>query len=193
MDKISHNTQNTFTFIDNILFVTKGSKQQHLDKEEEVLKILDEAGFRLKEDKCKNAQTETERLGFKLTASEVAPIAGKVQAITDKSKLKNLKALLSFMVAINQMNRFIPNLAQLCATFRPLLSKDTTWEWKAEHDTEFDKIKSAIQGITELHHFKRDKPLRIVCDASKEGLGAVLQQKTGLAGNPLCIEVSNHL
>ena len=61
---------------------------------------------------------------------------------------------------------------------RPLLDKDTNWEWKAEHDTAFNKIKSAIQGITEINHFKRDKPLGIACDANKEGLGAVLQQKT---------------
>ena len=59
-DKILHNTQNTFTFIDDILIVTKGNKQQHLDQVEEVLKILDEAGIRLKEDKCKIAQPETE-------------------------------------------------------------------------------------------------------------------------------------
>ena len=29
-----------------------------------------------------------------------------------------------------------------------------------------------------MQHFKKNKQLRIVCDASKEGLGAVLQQKT---------------
>ena len=34
-----------------------------------------------------------------------------------------------------------------------------------------------IQRITEIQNFKRDKPLRIVSDVSKERLGAVLQQK----------------
>ena len=57
MNKILHNTQNTFTFIDDILIVTKGNKQQHLDKGDDVFKILEEAGIRLKEDKCKTAQT----------------------------------------------------------------------------------------------------------------------------------------
>ena len=131
MDKILHNTQNTFTFFDDILIVTKGNKQQHLDKVEEVFKKVDEAGIRLKEDKCKIAQSETEWLGFKLMASGVTPIAGKVQAITDKLKPISLKDLRSFMGAINQMNRFIPYLAQLCAN----------WEWKAEHDTAFEIIK----------------------------------------------------
>ena len=52
-----------------------------MDKVEEVLKTLDEATIRLKEDKCKIAQSETEWLGYKLTASGVTPIAGKMQAI----------------------------------------------------------------------------------------------------------------
>ena len=63
-----------------------------------------------------------------------------------------MKDLQSFMGAINQMNRFFPNL--------------------------FEEKKKTIQRITEIQHFKRDKQFRIVCDASKEGLGAVLQQKT---------------
>ena len=30
--------------------------------------------------------------------------------------------------------------------------------------------------MAELTHFRRNRPLRIICDASKNGLGAVLQQ-----------------
>ena len=32
--------------------------------------------------------------------------------------------------------------------------------------------------MTDLNLFKRNLPLRIICDRSKEGLGAVLQQKS---------------
>ena len=56
MDKLLHNTRNTFTFIDDMLIVTKGTKQQHMEKVEEVLTKLDEAGIRLKLEKCKIAQ-----------------------------------------------------------------------------------------------------------------------------------------
>ena len=48
MDKLLHNTRNTLGFIDDKLIVTKGTKQQHMEKVEEVLTILDEAGIRLK-------------------------------------------------------------------------------------------------------------------------------------------------
>ena len=61
---------------------------------------------------------------------------------------------------------------------RPLLRNDTKWEWKDEHDRAFEEKESTIQRITVIQHFKMHNPLRIVCDASKEGLAAVLQQKT---------------
>ena len=38
------------------------------------------------------------------------------------------------------------------------------------------KVNSEVKRVAELTHFKRNKPLRIICDASKQGLGAVLQQ-----------------
>ena len=38
--------------------------------------------------------------------------------------------------------------------------------------------KEAIKKMTELKHFKIVLELRIICNASKEGLGAVLKQKS---------------
>ena len=50
MDNILFSVQNTFTFVIDILIVTKGSKKQHLEKVKQVQNILDEAGTQLKED-----------------------------------------------------------------------------------------------------------------------------------------------
>ena len=126
MDKQLHNTQNTFAFGDDILIVTKGTKQQHMDKLEEVLKTLDEAGMRLKLEKCRIPQTKTEWLGYKLSEKGVKLIDEKIQAISDRLRPKPLKELQSLMGAVNQMNRFIPNLAKFWAPLRTLLSKKKT-------------------------------------------------------------------
>ena len=72
------------------------------------------------------------------------------------------------------MNKFIPKLSNLCAQLRPLLKKDQTWIWTKEHDEAIENIKEAIQNITEMNHFRRSLPIKIICDARKEGLGAVL-------------------
>ena len=79
MDKILHNVQNTFTFIDDILVVTKGSKEEHINQVENVMKILDESGIRLKEETCQIEQSETEWLGYNLTATGLEPIDNKIE------------------------------------------------------------------------------------------------------------------
>ena len=138
---------------------------------------MDEAKVRLKLEKCQIAKKNTEWLGYKLSEEGIKPIEEKVQAITDKLRPKNLKDLRSFMGAINQMNQFIPNLANLCAPLRPLPKKDNELNWQEKDEKAFKEIKQAIKDITELKHFKRNLPLRIKCDASNESLEAILQQQ----------------
>ena len=79
--------------------------------------------------------------------------------------------------AVNQINKFVPNLANICAPFGTILKKEAEWEWTRKHEKAFLKINQEVKRITELTHFERDKKMRIVCDASKQGIGAVLQQQ----------------
>ena len=75
------------------------------------------------------------------------------------------------------MNRFIPNLAQLCFPFRPLLKDANSWDRREEHDKAFSNFKYSIRNVAEITHFKRGAASRIICDSSRTGLGAVLQQR----------------
>ena len=95
---------------------------------------MDEAGFRLNLENCKFARTRTEWLGFVLSGSGIRPTEEKIHAITDKLEPTNLKECRSFIGAVNQLYRFIPILAELCAPVHPLLSKEKTWEWTEEED-----------------------------------------------------------
>lgn len=58
---------------------------------------------------------------------------------------------------------------------RRLLKQDQAWSWEAKHDEAFKQIQQAIQNVTEIKHFRRNVPPRVICDASKTGLGAVFQ------------------
>ena len=59
-DGILRKTKNTFSFFDDILIVTKGTKESHMKTVEEAIRAVDEAGIRLKLKKCKVAKPETE-------------------------------------------------------------------------------------------------------------------------------------
>ena len=91
-------------------------------------------------------------------------------------KPKNLKDLRSYHGAVNQLTKFIPGLAQITEPFRDLLRKGGHWEWKEKHDLAFENVQKNVQEIIRLSHFNRKNKLRIVCDASHEGLGAIIMQ-----------------
>ena len=122
------------------------------------------------------AKQEIEWLGFKLRSHGTSPVNSKVQGITEKLRPTNLKELRSFLGAVNQFNKFIPDLAAICFPFRSILKKDAIWKWTEEHEKAFKRVNDEVKKVAELTHFNRNKPLRIICDASKQGLGAVLQQ-----------------
>ena len=146
---------------------------------------MNEAKLQLKAGKCNFAKQEIEWLGFKLTSSGTSPINTKVQGISDKLRPTNLKELRSFLGAVNQFNRFVPDLATICFPFKSILKRDAEWNWNEEHESAFKKVSEEVKKVAELKHFKKKKPLQIICDASKQGLGAVLQQKEDMGWKPI--------
>ena len=59
MEEVSINTANVYVFIDEILIVTKGTKEEHEEKVREVFKKLDSRKFQLKEDNAKLQKTRS--------------------------------------------------------------------------------------------------------------------------------------
>ena len=107
MNNLLARFREVFVFIDDVLIVTKGTKQQHLDEVREILETFDEAELQLKAGKCIIAKQEIEWLSFKLTDSGISPIILKVQGISKKLRPTKLKELGSFVGAVNQFNKFV--------------------------------------------------------------------------------------
>lgn len=82
-----------------------------------VLEKAQKAGITLKMDKCEfTRQTEME-----------AP--------------KNVSELRSFLGMVNQLGRFIPDLAEKDKVFQDLLSKTNHWYWGIKQQAAFDQLK----------------------------------------------------
>ena len=187
MDLTLANINSVFVYIDDILVVTKGTKQEHLEKVREVMRILDQVILQLKAEKCVIAQESIEWLGYKLTRTGISPNNTKSQGISEILRPTNLKQLRSFLGAVSQFNKFIPNLATISHPFRSISKKNAEWIWNQDHEKAFVQINNEIKKTVELSHFKRNQEIRIICDASKSGLGAVLQQsQSNGEWRPIC-------
>ena len=163
-------------YIDDILTVTKGTKQKHVNKIKEVMRVLDDANLQLKAGKCIIAQDSIEWLGFKLMRTGIFPINTKSQGISERLRPTSLNQLRSFLGAVNQYKKTKPSLAPITFPFRSILKKDAEWDWNNSHEA-FVPINEEIKSVVELSHFKRNQEIRFICDASQKGLGGVLQQK----------------
>ena len=114
MDYTLVGLQNTYCFLDDIIVVSRGSKEDHLKLVYKCLKKLDEDNLRINLPKCHFAKTEIEWLGHKFSQSGIAPLESKSAAIASLSAPNNLKQLRSFLGSVHYLGKFIPNLSQLC-------------------------------------------------------------------------------
>ena len=137
LDLTLANVNSVFVYIDNVLIVTKGTKQEHLNEVREVMKIPDEANIQLKAEKCVITEESIEWPGYKLTRTGISPINTKAQGISDRLRPTNLKLLRSFLGAVNQFNKFIPNLAGNSFPFRTILKNDAERIWNEDQKMRF--------------------------------------------------------
>ena len=164
-------------WLDDIIVVTKGSKQRHMEELIDVLTKLENAGNRLSESKSEFFKTEIEWIGHKIDQNGIRPLQDKLLAIKELNEPKNEKELKSFLGAIQYLSKYIENLSAQTDILRQLLKKDNNWNWTTEHTKAFENLKQKITEIPCLAHYNSDYPNIITTDASTKGLGATLWQE----------------
>ena len=176
MDCILAEYPQAHAFIDDILVVTKGTAIDHIATVEKILNKLDRENMSLKLTKCKFAQRECEWPGHKITSTGITPLVRKTEPIEALTPPRTLSQLKSFMGSIHSLHKYLPALAESSAPLQPLLSKSNEYIWTPECQNAFENLKKQVSNIVELRHFDIHKDIRIVCDASHNRLGAVLEQ-----------------
>ena len=101
----------------------------------------------------------------------------KIFAIIDMPVPRNKVELQRFLGMCNYLGKFIPDLANVTAPLYCLLEKDVPWHFEAEQENAVKKLKEMVTSAPVLKYFSPKDPVKVTCDASKLGLGAVLQQK----------------
>ena len=185
MDTILAEFPQAHAFIDDILVVTKGTEIEHISTVEKILRKLDRENMALKLIKCQFARKECEWLGHKITRTGVTPLVRKIDPIESLKAPKTVSQLKSFMGSIHSLHKYLPALAESSASLRPLLSRKNDFVWSDECQISFENLKKQVANIVELRHFDIHRDTRIVCDASHNGLGAVLEQLNSDGWRPI--------
>jgi hypothetical protein len=176
-------------YIDDLLCITRGSLEDHLDKLEEVLKRLCDAGLKVNTAKSFFCTHEIKYLGYMLTRGGIKPQIKKVRAILVIKPPNNVKELRHFLGMVQYYRDMWAKHSEMLAPLSDLVGecgetkttrknkvKKKPWQWDSIHQEAFDNVKKTIAKEVALAYPDFTKPFDIYTDASTKQLGAVITQ-----------------
>lgn len=173
MDQVLSGLDNVQCMLDDMI-ITGADDEAHLRNLRNVLQKLQNYGLRANLQKCFFLQDKVVYCGHEISAEGLRKTSDKVQAVMETPTPKNVKDIRAFLGLVNYYHRFMPNSATVLKPLNQLLEKDRPWKWTDECEKAFKKAKSLITSDPVLTHYDPELPVRLACDASPFGLGAVL-------------------
>ncbi len=162
-------------YLDDVLIFSR-TFEEHVEHLREVLTCIRDANLCIKLKKCFFAQLRTQYLGHIISGDGIEPDPGKLAAVKELLPPKNVKEVRGFIGFVGFYRRFVQDFSKLAKPLHELTCKNHTWEWTQQCQESFEALKQAllIQPVLKAPDFT--KPFTIRCDASYQGLGAVLTQ-----------------
>ena len=117
-------------------------------------------------------------MGHILSSEGLFPEPKKMNFILNMKPPSNTSEVRSFLGLVTYCGKFIPNFATVTESLRWLTSQKADFIWNWEQESAFSKIKTFISKAPVLSYFHLGFETKIVAGARKQGLGAVLLQKT---------------
>ncbi len=176
-------------YIDDLLIITRGTLDDHIEKIEIVLARLRDAGLKVNAAKSFFCTHEIEYLGYILTREGIKPQNKKVQAILALNPPNSVKELRHFLGMVQYYRDMWVKRSEMLAPLSDLVAecgetkttkknkvKKAPWKWNPIHQAAFDCVKATIAKEVVLAYPDFSKPFEIYTNASTLQLGAVITQ-----------------
>ncbi|CAJ1944719.1 unnamed protein product [Cylindrotheca closterium] len=121
MNRLMEGLSHILTYLDDILCVTKGDFEDHLQRLELCLQRLHKAGLKVNLPKSEFATQQFKCLGYLVLRQGIRPLASKVEAIQQLKPPKTLKQLCSFLGMLNYYRDMWEKRSHMLAPFTELI------------------------------------------------------------------------
>lgn len=181
----AHNDK-VWAYLDDIIISTS-TFEEHLEVLRLVMAILKEANLSINVEKCKFARASLKFLGYIVDREGLRTDPEKVTAILNFPRPKSFTELKRFIGLASWYRRFVQNFAVIAAPLHNLTkgNKKTKFVWSLAAEQAFLNLKTLLTSAPVVSCPDYNKPFTIQCDASNEGIGAVLCQKTDDSDQPV--------
>ena len=173
-----HGLQDFRRFVDDIVIYDR-NVSEHIPHVRQFLQRCADMHIALNLDKCKFVQPTVTFAGLHLSAQGYQVDRSVTEAISQYPTPTSRTDLRSFIGLVNQLSSSTDTIASLLSPLRPLLSTKNEFLWLPTHDEAFSRVKTSLTAPPVLSFFAIGKETRLSTDASRQGLGFILQQKTG--------------
>ncbi|KAL6455308.1 hypothetical protein MHYP_G00362590 [Metynnis hypsauchen] len=161
------------------------TQDEHDARLHATLEKIQKAGITLNIDKCDLSKSEVSFLGHVVSANGISPDPSKTEAVKRMQEPTTVSELRSFLGMVNQLGKFIPQLAERDKPLRDLLSKNNCWMWGVDQARAFQDLKDALASPPVLAMYDPNRECKVSADASSYGLGGVLLQKWNEEWRPI--------
>lgn len=172
IDQVLAGLDFTCAIIDDVI-VTGPDDQSHIKNLHKLFQRLQNAGLRVKAEKCAFMQDSIEYMGKRISERGIQSSPVKVKAIKEAPAPQNVNQLRSWLGMVNFHAQQIQNLSTLAYPMNQLLG-DKDWSWSSECQASFEAVKNALSSETYLAHYNPKHDIEISTDASPYGLGACI-------------------
>jgi hypothetical protein len=159
--------------MDDIL-ITGANDFDHLSNLKTVLQRLSSFGLKANKEKSRFMQPELLYLGHLINKKGVQVSPDKIQPIIDAPRPRNVGELRSWLGMINYYSNFIPDLATVESPLNMLLRNGCKWAWEQPQEDSWMALKSALTSTSLLVHYSSTLQIKLECDASPVGVGAII-------------------
>ena len=161
---------------DFVIYDSNAGEHEHHVKQ--FLQRCADFNISLNIEKCQFFKQQVTFAGFQLSAKGYQVDPSITAAIANYPTPTNHSELRSFLGLVNQLSSSTNTLATLLDPIRPLLSTKNEFLWSPPQEEALNQVKKSLTTPPQLSYFDINKPTRLCTDASRQGLGFILQQKT---------------
>ena len=171
-------------FFDHV-FIFGATFAKHCESLDRALSLIEEAGLKVKPEKCCLLPQRVPFVGHILSADGVSTDPEKVSAVKSWPPPTNVSELRVFLGKIGYYRKFIPDFATVASPLFLLEEKGRNFVWSNDCQRSFDALKQALCEAPVLAYPRFDLPFILDTDTSTTAVVAVLSQLQDCEEHPI--------